>query len=179
MLVFRPGRGSLVSLCFCECCLISRCSPNYTLITAITSWPGRFTAFTHKQNTASLCTLEETLFTHKCLFPNMKVTNYMGIEWMRRHLAPDYNVHIISFKDPNPMHIDATFNIIGPGLVLSNPDRPCRQVRWVDMNEGQNEKDRQNRLAIITVYAANAFWTCIFVLHCPLVTECRKYLQLH
>lgn len=53
----------------------------------------------------------------------------MGIEWMRRHLAPDYKIHIISFKDPNPMHIDATFNIIGPGLVLSNPDRPCRQVR--------------------------------------------------
>lgn len=57
-----------------------------------------------------------------------QVTNYMGIEWMRKHLAPDYRVHIISFKDPNPMHIDATFNIIGPGLVLSNPDRPCHQV---------------------------------------------------
>lgn len=53
----------------------------------------------------------------------------MGIEWMRRHLGPDYNIHIISFKDPNPMHIDATFNIIGPGLVLSNPDRPCHQVK--------------------------------------------------
>ncbi|KAM4676378.1 glycine amidinotransferase, mitochondrial [Discoglossus pictus] len=57
-----------------------------------------------------------------------QVTNYLGIEWMRRHLAPDYKVHIISFKDPNPMHIDATFNIIGPGLVLSNPDRPCHQI---------------------------------------------------
>ncbi|OXB79438.1 UNVERIFIED_CONTAM: hypothetical protein H355_007647 [Colinus virginianus] len=57
-----------------------------------------------------------------------QVTNYMGIEWMRRHLAPDYRVHVISFKDPNPMHIDATFNIIGPGLVLSNPDRPCHQI---------------------------------------------------
>lgn len=55
----------------------------------------------------------------------------MGIEWMRRHLAPDYKIHIISFKDPNPMHIDATFNIIGPGLVLSNPDRPCHQVQYV------------------------------------------------
>uniref|UniRef100_A0A6Q2YPM0 Glycine amidinotransferase n=2 Tax=Esox lucius TaxID=8010 RepID=A0A6Q2YPM0_ESOLU len=61
-----------------------------------------------------------------------QVTNYMGIEWMRRHLAPDYKVHIISFKDPNPMHIDATFNIIGPGLVLSNPDRPCRQVEMFE-----------------------------------------------
>ncbi|XP_019622608.1 PREDICTED: glycine amidinotransferase, mitochondrial-like isoform X1 [Branchiostoma belcheri] len=58
-----------------------------------------------------------------------QVTNFMGIEWMRRHLEPKgYNVHTISFKDPNPMHIDATFNIIGPGLVLSNPDRPCHQI---------------------------------------------------
>lgn len=47
---------------------------------------------------------------------------------MRRHLAPHYNVHTVSFKDVNPMHIDGTFNIIGPGLVLSNPDRPCHQV---------------------------------------------------
>jgi len=58
-----------------------------------------------------------------------QVTNFMGIEWMRRHLAPKgIRVHTISFKDPNPMHIDATFNIIGPGLVLSNPDRPCHQI---------------------------------------------------
>ncbi|XP_068595273.1 glycine amidinotransferase, mitochondrial-like [Brachionichthys hirsutus] len=57
-----------------------------------------------------------------------QVTNYMGIEWMRRHLAPDYKIHIISFTDPNAMHIDGTFNIIGPGLALLNPDRPCNQI---------------------------------------------------
>ncbi|XP_068169594.1 glycine amidinotransferase, mitochondrial-like isoform X2 [Antennarius striatus] len=57
-----------------------------------------------------------------------QVTNYMGIEWMRRHLAPDYKVHTISFKDPNAMHIDGTFNIIGPGLGLLNPERPCEQI---------------------------------------------------
>ncbi|XP_038668886.1 glycine amidinotransferase, mitochondrial [Scyliorhinus canicula] len=57
-----------------------------------------------------------------------QVTNYLGIEWMRRHLAPTYRLHTISFKDPNPMHIDATFNIIGPGLVLANPQRPCNQI---------------------------------------------------
>lgn len=58
-----------------------------------------------------------------------QVTNYMGIEWMRRHLEPKgIRVHTLSFKDPNPMHIDATFNIIGPGLVISNPDRPCHQI---------------------------------------------------
>ena len=52
----------------------------------------------------------------------------MGIEWMRRHLGDQYNVHELSFKDPNPMHIDATFNIIGPGLAIANPDRPCNQI---------------------------------------------------
>ena len=48
---------------------------------------------------------------------------------MRRHLGKQgYRVHKLLFDDPNPMHIDATFNIIGPGLVLSNPDRPCHQI---------------------------------------------------
>ncbi|XP_067941347.1 glycine amidinotransferase, mitochondrial-like isoform X2 [Watersipora subatra] len=58
-----------------------------------------------------------------------QVTNMQGIDWMRRHLEPrGFRIHTLQFKDPNPMHIDATFNIIGPGLVLSNPDRPCIQV---------------------------------------------------
>nr|XP_039249158.1 glycine amidinotransferase, mitochondrial-like isoform X1 [Styela clava] len=57
-----------------------------------------------------------------------QVTNRMGIEWMRRHLGREYKIHEISFNDPNPMHIDATFNIIGPGLVISNPERPCHQI---------------------------------------------------
>ncbi|XP_020609653.1 glycine amidinotransferase, mitochondrial-like isoform X1 [Orbicella faveolata] len=58
-----------------------------------------------------------------------QVTNNLGIEWMSRHLGErGYRVHKLSFDDPNPMHIDATFNIIGPGLVLSNPDRPCHQI---------------------------------------------------
>ncbi|KAJ7394402.1 hypothetical protein OS493_000211 [Desmophyllum pertusum] len=58
-----------------------------------------------------------------------QVTNDLGIEWMRRHLGErGYRVHKVSFDDPNPMHIDTTFNIIGPGLVLSNPERPCHQI---------------------------------------------------
>ena len=47
---------------------------------------------------------------------------------MRRHLGDEYTIHELSFKDPNPMHIDATFNIVGPGLVIANPDRPCNQL---------------------------------------------------
>jgi len=57
-----------------------------------------------------------------------QVTNMMGIEWIRRHLGDKYNIHVLTFKDSNPLHIDATFVVIGPGLVLSNPERPCDQI---------------------------------------------------
>nr|CAB3248356.1 glycine amidinotransferase, mitochondrial-like [Phallusia mammillata] len=56
-----------------------------------------------------------------------QVTNLFGIEWMARHLGPDYKIHLLQFKDPNAMHIDGTFNVVGPGLVIVNPARPCLQ----------------------------------------------------
>ena len=48
---------------------------------------------------------------------------------MKHHLGDKYCIHTISFGDPNAMHIDASFNIIGPGLVITNPDKPCQQKR--------------------------------------------------
>ena len=51
----------------------------------------------------------------------------MGIDWMQRHLGDEYQIHTLSFGDPKAMHIDGTFLIIGPGLVITNPDRPCHQ----------------------------------------------------
>ena len=56
------------------------------------------------------------------------MTNYAGIKWLQRHLGSDYKIHILSFKDPNPKHIDATFNLISPGLAIINPERPCDQI---------------------------------------------------
>lgn len=73
--------------------------------------------------------MQSNKLVHLIYLPLFQVTNNLGIEWMRRHLGErGYRVHKLSFDDPNPMHIDATFNIIGPGLVLSNPDRPCHQI---------------------------------------------------
>ena len=72
--------------------------------------------------------LNVTLIRHAFFPLNDQVTNNFGIEWMRRHLGDAYNIHVLSFDDQNPMHIDGTFNIIGPGLVLSNPIRPCHQI---------------------------------------------------
>lgn len=62
-----------------------------------------------------------------------QVTNQMGIEWMRRHLGDGYRIHELNFKDPNPMHIDATFNMVAPGIVIVNPDRPCLATDVLEM----------------------------------------------
>ena len=62
-----------------------------------------------------------------CLYFDNQVTNMMGIEWLQRHLGEKYKVHVLSFKDHNPMHIDASINLIGPGLMIVNPERPCYQ----------------------------------------------------
>lgn len=57
-----------------------------------------------------------------------QVTNNFAITWLRNHLKGKFRVHKLKFKDPNPMHIDATFVPLKPGLILANPDRPCYQI---------------------------------------------------
>jgi glycine amidinotransferase len=51
------------------------------------------------------------------------VTNRSGIEWLRRHFAPTYNVHVLETADSRAVHIDATFCLLAPGKVLINPER--------------------------------------------------------
>lgn len=51
------------------------------------------------------------------------VTNELGIEWMRRHLGPEYRVHVLEVNDSHPMHIDASFIPLAPGKVMINPER--------------------------------------------------------
>ena len=65
---------------------------------------------------------------HKLTQIFSQVTNNFGIEWMKRHLGEKYKVHVLTFQDSNPMHIDATFLVIGPGLVIVNPSKPCNEI---------------------------------------------------
>jgi glycine amidinotransferase len=51
------------------------------------------------------------------------VTNQFGIDWLRRHLGPDYRIHVYEFNDSHPMHIDATLAPLAPGKLLINPER--------------------------------------------------------
>jgi glycine amidinotransferase len=50
------------------------------------------------------------------------VTNAAGIDWLQRHF-PNHRVHEVNFKEGSPMHIDATFVPLRPGLALSNRKR--------------------------------------------------------
>jgi hypothetical protein len=49
------------------------------------------------------------------------VTNAMGIEWVRRHIGPEFTIHEVEFGDEHPMHIDTTIVPLGPGKLMINP----------------------------------------------------------
>jgi glycine amidinotransferase len=50
------------------------------------------------------------------------VTNTLGMSWLRRHF-PNHRIHEVLFKEAHPMHIDATFVPVRPGLAISNRQR--------------------------------------------------------
>lgn len=50
------------------------------------------------------------------------VTNKAGIDWLRRHFS-NYRIHVMYFYEKNPIHIDATFVLLRPGLALRNLKR--------------------------------------------------------
>jgi glycine amidinotransferase len=50
------------------------------------------------------------------------VTNYAGIQWLRRHLGDGYRIIEIESRCPQPMHIDTTFMPLAPGKLLVNPE---------------------------------------------------------
>ena len=64
------------------------------------------------------------------------VTNRFGVEWLRRHLGPGFQIHEIPSLCRQPMHIDSTFLPLAPGKVLVNPDYcdidrlPAALKRW-------------------------------------------------
>lgn len=64
------------------------------------------------------------------------VTNRQGHEWLRRHF-PEHRVHAITFTNTHPLHIDATWVPLRPGLVLHNGERPAEPelVKYFEIND--------------------------------------------
>ena len=61
-------------------------------------------------------------------------TNGLGINWLRRHF-PNHRVHEVLFKEAHPMHIDATFIPLRPGLAISNRKRVPIEPKMVELFE--------------------------------------------
>lgn len=66
-------------------------------------------------------------------------TNRTAMEWFKRYY-PDLRVHAVNFPgDPYPIHIDATFVPLRPGLIINNPHRrlPEEQRKIFEANDWQ------------------------------------------
>ncbi|SVA34864.1 uncharacterized protein METZ01_LOCUS87718 [marine metagenome] len=64
-------------------------------------------------------------------------TNRRGMQWLQRHY-PAHRIHAVNFPgDPYPIHIDATFVPLRPGLVMNNPNRklPEEQRKIFETND--------------------------------------------
>ncbi len=67
---------------------------------------------------ADICRIGKDLFCQHGL-----TTNRRGMEWLQRHF-PGHRLHSVNFPgDPYPIHIDATFVPLRPGLIINNPNR--------------------------------------------------------
>ena len=59
-------------------------------------------------------------------------TNASGLDWLQRHF-PDHRVHEAVFREGGPVHIDATFIPLRPGLILNNSKRVPLTPRLVEL----------------------------------------------
>ncbi|MXR38421.1 serine/threonine protein kinase, partial [Neisseriaceae bacterium B2N2-7] len=66
-------------------------------------------------------------------------TNRKAMEWFKRKY-PELRIHAVNFPgDPYPIHIDATFVPLRPGLIINNPHRrlPVEQRKIFEQNGWQ------------------------------------------
>jgi len=67
---------------------------------------------------ADVCRMGKDLFVQHGFTTNLK-----GINWLQRHF-PGHRIHAVNFPgDPYPIHIDATFVPLRPGLCINNSKR--------------------------------------------------------
>jgi glycine amidinotransferase len=80
---------------------------------------------------ADVCRMGKDLFVQHGFTTNLK-----AMDWLQRHF-PDHRVHAVNFPgDPYPIHIDATFVPLRPGLIINNPNRrlPADQKKIFEKN---------------------------------------------
>ena len=110
-------------------------------------------------------------------------TNRRGMEWLKRHY-PDHRVHAVNFPgDPYPIHIDATFVPLRPGLVMNNPKRPLpagqRRIfeanDWEIIDAAQPANDKPPPLCYSSVWLS---MNVLVVNHQTVIVEASEVHQM-
>ena len=110
-------------------------------------------------------------------------TTRRGMEWLKRHY-PDHRVHAVNFPgDPYPIHIDATFVPLRPGLVMNNPKRPLPAEQrkifeandWEIIDAAQPANDKPPPLCYSSVWLS---MNVLVVNHQTVIVEASEVHQM-
>lgn len=110
-------------------------------------------------------------------------TNRKGMEWLQRKY-PDMRVHAVNFPgDPYPIHIDATFVPLRPGLILNNPVRrlPVEQRAifeandWEIVDAAMPAHDQPPPLCYSSVWLS---MNCLVLNHKTVIVEASEVNQM-
>ena len=110
-------------------------------------------------------------------------TNRRGMEWLKRHY-PDHRVHAVNFPgDPYPIHIDATFVPLRPGLVMNNPKRPLPAEQrkifeandWEIIDAAQPANDKPPPLCYSSIWLS---MNVLVVNHQTVIVEASEVHQM-
>ncbi|MGL5720934.1 MAG: serine/threonine protein kinase [Brevinema sp.] len=110
-------------------------------------------------------------------------TNRKAMEWLRRHF-PDHRIHAVNFPgDPYPIHIDATFVPLRPGLILNNPQRrlPDSQRKIFEANGWQIVDAAQPAHKEPPALCYSSVWlsmNCLVIDHKTVVVEASEVHQM-
>ncbi|WP_373740183.1 serine/threonine protein kinase [Neisseria sp.] len=110
-------------------------------------------------------------------------TNRAAMEWFKRYY-PDLTVHAVNFPgDPYPIHIDATFVPLRPGLIINNPHRPLpkEQRAIFEKNDWQIVEAAQPAHKEPPPLCYSSVWlsmNCLVVDHKTVIAEASEVYQL-
>ncbi|MCH5485738.1 serine/threonine protein kinase, partial [Salmonella enterica subsp. diarizonae serovar 16:z10:e,n,x,z15] len=110
-------------------------------------------------------------------------TNRKAMEWFKRKY-PGFRIHAVNFPgDPYPIHIDATFVPLRPGLIINNPHRPLPKEQraifeandWEIVEAAQPAHKEPPPLCYSSVWLS---MNCLVLNHKTVIVEASEVHQL-
>ncbi len=125
---------------------------------------------------ADVCRMGKDLFVQHGFTTNLK-----AMDWLQRHF-PDHRVHAVNFPgDPYPIHIDATFVPVRPGLCINNPNRrlPDDQRKIFERNGWEIIDSAQPAHKNPPPLCYSSIWLSMNVLIIDTKTVCVEASEVH